>query len=102
MKSYLFSRGSVKMLSSGNGYPMQCVANLIRITRGECVYDRIKGIDSTLIDKPGTVAKPLMQEDIRWLIKTYEPRANLKDIDISALAAEAGEHKLSIKAVAEE
>lgn len=86
------------MLASGNGNAMQCVANLLRITRGECVYDRIKGIDPKLIDKPGSTAKTLLKEDIRWLIGTYEPRVDLQSIDISAIAAEIGEHKLSVTA----
>ncbi len=40
------------MQASGNGSPMQCVANLVRIVRGECTYDRVKGIDPSLIDRP--------------------------------------------------
>ena len=90
------------MLASGNGNAMQCVANLVRIVRGECVYDRVKGIDSTLIDKPGDIAIPLMKEDIRWLIKTYEPRIDLDSVDLYALAAQVGQHKLSVIATVEE
>ncbi len=90
------------MLSSGNGKPMQCVANLVRITRGECVYDRVKGIDPTLIDRPISIVKPLLQEDIRWLIKTYEPRVNMQDIDLDALAAEAGDFGIHMGAGVEE
>lgn len=90
------------MLASGNGNAMQCVANLVRIVRGECVYDRVKGINSTLIDRPGNVARPLIKEDIRWLIKTYEPRVKLDSVELDALAAKIGEHKLSIVATVEE
>lgn len=89
------------MLSNGNGNPMQCVSNLVRIVRGECVYDRVKGVDPTLIDKPGNIANPLLKEDIRWLIRTYEPRVNLDSVDLYSLAAQVGAHKLSIEATVE-
>ena len=89
------------MLSSGNGNPMQCVSNLVRIVRGECVYDRVKGVDPTLIDKPSNIANPLLREDIRWLIRTYEPRVNLDSVDLHSLAAQVGAHKLSIEATVE-
>lgn len=90
------------MLASGNGNAMQCVANLVRIGRGECIYDRVKGINPTLIDKPGNIVNPILKEDIKWLIKTYEPRVNIDSIDLYALAAQIGEHKLSIVATVEE
>ncbi len=90
------------MLASGNGKPMQCVANLVRITRGECAYDRVKGIDPTLIDRPVSIVKPLLQEDIRWLIKTYEPRVDLRDIDLGTLTAGTGDFRINMTARAEE
>ncbi|MFG6369240.1 MAG: early E1A protein [Lachnospiraceae bacterium] len=87
------------MRANGNGLPMQCVANLVRIVRGECVYDRIKGIDSTLIDKPEPIAKPLLITDVRWLIKTYEPRVNVNEIDLIGLLALEGNFRLNINTV---
>ncbi len=87
------------MRANGNGLPMQCVANLVRIVRGECVYDRIKGIDSTLIDKPEPIAKPLLITDVRWLIKTYEPRVNVNEIDLIGLLAREGNFRLNINTV---
>lgn len=90
------------MLASGNGNAMQCVANLVRITRGECIFDRVKGVDATLIDKPSSIVKPLLKEDIRWLINTYEPRVNIQEIDLDALAEEVGDYKLNIGAELEE
>ena len=89
------------MLSSGNGNPMQCVSNLVRIVRGECVYDRVKGVDPTLIDKPSNIVNPLLREDIRWLIRTYELRVNLDSVDLHSLATHVGAHKLSIEATVE-
>lgn len=86
------------MKASGNGEPMQCVANLLRITRGECPYDRIKGIDPTLIDQPTEIAAPLMQAEAKWLIKTYEPRVNADDVDISAITSQNGSFALNVDA----
>jgi hypothetical protein len=40
------------MRASGNGSPEVCAANLLRIVRGEVAYDRVRGVDGTLIDKP--------------------------------------------------
>jgi len=76
------------MQASGNGLPMQCVANLVRIVRGECTYDR-----------PEPIAVPLLIADTRWLIKTYEPRVNVEQIDLKAFLAREGNFKFSIDAV---
>ena len=86
------------MQASGNGHPMQCVANLIRIVRGECVYDRVKGIDPSYIDQPTSIVRPLLIADIKWLIKTYEPRVSVDDINLEALAAECGDFALNVQA----
>ena len=40
------------MKASGNGAPEICVQNLLKTIRGDVPYERIKGIDRTLIDKP--------------------------------------------------
>lgn len=86
------------MKSSGNGKPMQCVGNLLRIVRGECPYDRIKGIDPSLIDQPTEIAAPLMQAEAKWLIKTYEPRVNADSVDVSAISAQNGNFALDMDA----
>lgn len=78
------------MKGSGNSDPMQCVANLLQIIRGECVYDRIKGIDPTLIDMNSEIAAPLLEVDAKWLIERYEPRVNINTIDIRSLLAREG------------
>lgn len=88
----------MKMQASGNGHPMQCVANLLRIVRGECAYDRVKGIDPSYIDRPQTIVKPLMIADTKWLIKTYEPRVKVDEIDLEALLAEQGDFAFNVKA----
>ncbi len=60
------------MKASGNGNPETCAKNLIQIVRGEVPYDRIKGIDGTLVDKPN--AKDEMVADMEWVLDVYEPR----------------------------
>lgn len=86
------------MQASGNGHPMQCVANLMRIVRGECTYDRVKGIDPSCIDRPETVVKPLMIADAKWLIETYEPRISVDSINLEALIAEHGDFAFDVNA----
>ena len=40
------------MKAKGNGSPEQCVENLLLIVRGEVPFERLKGIDATLTDRP--------------------------------------------------
>lgn len=86
------------MLGKGNGEPMQCVSNLLRMTRGECVYDRLKGIDPRIIDMNADIGKPLMVADAKWLIKTYEPRVDVNNINIQDLVAGEGNYALNVDA----
>lgn len=86
------------MQANGNGHPMQCVANLVRIVRGECTYDRIKGIDPSYIDRPETIARPLIIADALWLISTYEPRVSIDKMALEAILAEYGDFAFNIDA----
>lgn len=67
------------MLASGNGSAQQCARNLIDMIRGECPYDRLRGLDGDLTDTPMTGAFGLVAEDVGWTIKYYEPRADAQD-----------------------
>jgi phage baseplate assembly protein W len=78
------------MIATGNGNPELCVANLLQTIRGEIPLERLKGIDPSIFDKPSAAAVPQTRADIAWLLKTYEPRFNLKNVDIPALIAERG------------
>jgi len=73
------------MKAYGNGTPQQCAANLLLISRGEVPYDRIKGLNASLIDQPCTLANPEIRAEIEWLLTTYEPRVNFSEISIDAL-----------------
>ena len=78
------------MVSSGNGNVKRCVQNLLRIVRGENPYERVKGLDPRMIDKPLVQVEPDIIQDAEWLIDTYEPRATTNGITVSAEDAAGG------------
>ena len=78
------------MKASGNGTPQTCVQNLLKTTRGEVPYERIKGIDRSLIDQPSETAAPELAAEVEFAVETYEPRVKLTDVELVALAAEVG------------
>lgn len=71
------------MKASGNGRPEVCASNLLKITRGEVAYDRIRGRDGAIIDKPNATDEAAA--DAEWVLETYEPR-----VDATAAASSAG------------
>lgn len=71
------------MRASGNGNVAVCVHNLLRTFRGEVPYERVKGLDPRMIDKPMETVKLELQQDARWLLETYEPRAVVESINIT-------------------
>lgn len=83
------------MKASGNGTPQTCVQNLLRTIRGEVPYERIKGIDRTLIDKPSETTGPELEADVEFVVETYEPRVALDSVKLASLAAEVGSFELS-------
>ncbi len=76
------------MRSSGNGTPEACAFNLLRTVRGEVPYERIKGLDSTLIDRPNPTSDAAA--DIELTLEIYEPRIDATSIDTEAAAADLG------------
>lgn len=68
------------MRASGNGYPQVCTQNLLQIVRGENPYERVKGLDPRMIDKPAETVAPEVMQEAEWLIETYEPRVGVNDI----------------------
>lgn len=71
------------MRASGNGDKAVCANNLLAIVRGEVPYDRIRGLDARNIDRPAAEAAPDIQQDAEWLLKTYEPRAVVREINVT-------------------
>lgn len=78
------------MKASGNGAPAQCVANLLRIVRGEVPYERLKGLDARLIDSPSSTVEAELSADAEWLLENYEPRVSLDSLNLEQALAEAG------------
>lgn len=59
---------------------IQNIKTILTTLQGTVPLDRDFGIDGTLIDKPLTVAKPLIVKDIKEKIEQYEPRAKFVSI----------------------
>lgn len=85
-----------KMKASGNGDPAQCVGNLLRIVRGEVPYERLKGLNVSLIDQPSSNARQELIADAQWLIENYEPRINIDNINLTAELAKAGHFNIKV------
>ena len=79
------------MLASNNGDPRQCAANLLKRTRGENPYDRIKGIDAAITDAPSASARYDAIAEAEWVLDTYEPRVEVEGIDFEAPDAQGGD-----------
>lgn len=71
------------MRASGNGAPNVCANNLLRLFRGEVPYERVKGLDPRIVDRPVTAADARLRQDADWLVDTYEPRAEIKTLTVS-------------------
>ena len=68
------------MRAKGNGAVKVCANNLLQMFRGEVPYERVKGLDPRIIDKPAGDAEAEIQQDAEWLLETYEPRANVNGV----------------------
>lgn len=68
------------MRASGNGGIAVCVQNLLAIVRGEVPYDRLRGLDPRIIDRPAADAVTEAVQDAEWMLGVYEPRAKLDSI----------------------
>ncbi len=88
------------MRDKGNGDINVCTNNLLRMFRGEVPFERLKGINPRLIDRPTVEAIPEIQQDAEWLLETYEPRATVQGIDVELNSGTDG--GLSITANIEE
>lgn len=78
------------MRAKGNGSPEVCAGNLLKITRGEVPYERVKGLDPRLIDRPHSIVEAEVQQDAEWLLETYEPRVDINAIRVEPSKASAG------------
>lgn len=78
------------MRAHGNGAPRVCVQNLLALFRGEVPFERVKGIDPGIIDTPLGSAEQDIKADAKWLIETYEPRAELERLTVADNDGAAG------------
>lgn len=90
------------MKATGNGKPEQCVANLLRLTRGEVPYARIKGLARGLLEQPAPQVWPLLLADAEMIIEAYEPRVSLDTLDLAGELAKAGHFDLQADILVEE
>ena len=85
------------MRASGNGSPEVCAANLLRIVRGEVAYDRVRGVDGTLIDKPN--ATDQAEADPDWDLDTYSHRVESDSIASDPAAAFSGDFGMIVNII---
>ena len=71
------------MLSKGNGNAEVTAQNLVKTVRGEIPFDRIRGIDISFTDRPAAEVKTDIINDVIETIEDYEPRVDIKNIDIN-------------------
>lgn len=88
------------MKAHRNGAPETCAANLLRIVRGEVPYDRVRGRDPALIDRPGNIDESIA--DIEWLLETYEPRVSIESAEAIAEAVAAGDFETVVNITMQE
>ena len=62
--------------------PEERINNLLSMYQGECSFERLKGMDPTLIDMPSNQAKPKIIEHVKWLQKTYEPDLTVVSVGV--------------------
>lgn len=74
------------MVKSGNGSPPRCAVNVLRCYRGEVPYERLQGLDPRHVSRPALRETPELIEDIKWNIKTYEPRVQYDRTNMRRLA----------------
>lgn len=94
-KLVVYSESAIESTASDNTLE---VTNDVKFEYKECVYDRVKGIDPSLLDQPEEIAAPLFEADAKWLIQTYEPRVKVDEVNMDALREEQGNFALNINA----
>ncbi len=80
------------MKKQGNGSPETCASNLLRIVRGEVPYDRVRGRDGSLVDRPNATEEALA--DAEWVLETYEPRVDVKSMEANQQALLKGDFSM--------
>lgn len=84
--------------ATGDERILQNIRNLISTWRYEVAYDRTKGLDPGMLDKPAESAQALYIAEIYRLIETYEPNAALKDVKLLSINPDG---QIEVKVVVE-
>ena len=85
------------MRKEGNGSPEVCAENQMNTVRGECAYDRVKGINARIIDMPAEEAEFEAQEDARWNVETYETRIDVEEVGVNVEIGPEGEFSIELE-----
>ena len=83
------------MKAHGNGTPETCAANLLRMVRGEVPFDRVRGRNPELIDRPDGADEAAA--DAEFVLETYEPRVEIESIETKPEALAAGDFATLVK-----
>lgn len=84
------------MLAKGNDEITTCITNLMAMRRGECAYERVKGIDQDIIDEVVDEAEIDLVEDAEFLIEQYEERVSLDDLEIEPVLYEDNTYEVDV------
>lgn len=60
------------MRMSGNGDPLVCAKNLMSMTLYECPFDRLRGRDPAMLERP--MGESQAVQNAKTVLKMYEPR----------------------------
>ena len=56
----------------GNGNPLICAENLMNMSLGECPFDRLRGRDPSMLERP--MGQSQAVQNAKLILKLYEPR----------------------------
>ena len=84
------------MKGSGNGNPAICANNLVRISRGEIPFDRIKGVRLAELTGSSLSEREDLIEDTKWRVETYEPRVSVESVKLETTDAANGQVALTV------
>lgn len=68
--------------ATGSERTLQNITNLINTWRYEVAYDRTKGLNPEILDKPAYDSIPLFTAEIYRIIETYEPGVRLISVNV--------------------
>lgn len=64
---------------------VQNVRNLISTFRYEIAYNRVKGIDPGIFDKPADIVAVLYASEVHRVVAEYEPGATVKEVQFTGI-----------------